>query len=364
MAVPYPTGLPYPLISGYGYQEQNDNVSVLETVSCLERRRPLNSFSSHYFEVSFVLEDDLLTEWENWFRYSLSNGSSWFEMELETGIGLSLHEGRFTKEGYSVNKSGTGWIVRARIETKEKGILAEAVLDSLLGNTKESEVPYSTFPITLPAASVNYSYKKKDSSFYFEEGNGFNSYKIANHQNLLVINVSWFFTSEELAVFEAWYYHRIFRGNGKFIHPLYIQGIFTDRLSFFREKPSVKKNGLIWTVSATLESDFFVPVSVEDFTDIIFWDGFEGEVLGGVYTATSNSWTPSHTFEVPSDDVLVTPGLVGTKSLAVLVDTDPIRIGFGPMSSNKGRIGFNWKFMGSDPIGTSLITITKNPWIQ
>lgn len=99
--------------------------------------------------------------------------------------------------------------------------------------------------------------------------------------------------------------------------------------------------------------------SDDNFSDIVFWDGFEGVVQGGVYTAPASSWPASHSYSIPSDGVIdSSSGMVGQNALVVSTIADQVSIPVPEMSAEKGRVGFRWKAT-ADPSGKPVITLTK-----
>jgi hypothetical protein len=124
MAIDYPAGLPKPVQSGYAIQ----TVSPLtRTTMQSGRARQRRTFTSvpQSVSVSWIMTTQEAQLFENFFQVSLVDGSLWFFADLQTPLGFSPVECRFTDiyNGPSLiafNK----WQFSATLETKDRNTLA------------------------------------------------------------------------------------------------------------------------------------------------------------------------------------------------------------------------------------------------
>jgi len=120
MAVPYPAGLPLGLRQGRAYGlAPTFKRSELESGRAVQRR----SFADvpSYAQVSWIFTGSELLLFQSWFRYTIADGSAWFDMVLKHPLGKEPYTCRFRTMPSDAAEAGPDlWTVSAQLELKER----------------------------------------------------------------------------------------------------------------------------------------------------------------------------------------------------------------------------------------------------
>ena len=82
--------------------------------------------------VRWVLRRDQFALFEAWYRWHAKEGGEWFEIELLGGVGLTIHEARFTRQFDARIRAGRLWEVTSELEIRERPVLTEDALSIAL----------------------------------------------------------------------------------------------------------------------------------------------------------------------------------------------------------------------------------------
>lgn len=123
MTIYYPEGLPLGLYSGRAYQVVSPlQRSELTSGRAMQRRR----FTSvpEMAQVSWLFSDVQGRLFEAWWRDQLVDGALWFEMPLDTPLGLMNYTARFTDIYTGPSRVGPKlWSYSAQLELRERAVL-------------------------------------------------------------------------------------------------------------------------------------------------------------------------------------------------------------------------------------------------
>lgn len=117
----YPEGLPWPTRDGYTTQHGQPFQRTALTSGRARQRRRFSNVPSEY-NVNFVFTRANEAElFEAWFRYTINDGASWFNMKLKTPLGLGDYVCRFVEMYEGPDIFGTcAWKVSAKLELWER----------------------------------------------------------------------------------------------------------------------------------------------------------------------------------------------------------------------------------------------------
>jgi len=119
----YPTTLPGLLMSDYEYTSDTNVIRTELDAGPARQRRRFTSVPTK-IKASFNYSLAQMRIFENFFHFTLSDGASWFNLNVVNGSGQNLSEARFTKP-YTAKAvaNGQSWNVSAEIEIKAMTIL-------------------------------------------------------------------------------------------------------------------------------------------------------------------------------------------------------------------------------------------------
>lgn len=123
VSINYPDSLPLPIRNGYQVNHVSPMMRTeLDTGRARQRRRYTSVPS--IVSVSWIMNSQQAQVFEAWFRYTLFDGSEWFNAELRTPLGLESYECRFA-EMYSgpVLVGKLLWQFTAELELSERQTL-------------------------------------------------------------------------------------------------------------------------------------------------------------------------------------------------------------------------------------------------
>lgn len=119
-SIDYPVQLPTPLRNGY----DTNHISPLtrsELVSGRARQRRRYTSVPTIASVSWLFTQQQARIFETWFRWSLSDGTEWFNVTLRTPMGLQPYECRFVEMYRGPKLIGiTHWQIEADLEIRER----------------------------------------------------------------------------------------------------------------------------------------------------------------------------------------------------------------------------------------------------
>ncbi len=75
---------------------------------------------------------DQFALFEAWYRWHAKEGGEWVEINLLGGLGLVIHEARFTRPFDAQPRSGVLWEVSSELEIRERPTLNEDALEIFL----------------------------------------------------------------------------------------------------------------------------------------------------------------------------------------------------------------------------------------
>lgn len=118
MAVAYPTNLPIPTVTGYSHPD-SQKVRRNDVETGPPRIELLSESGPSFPIVSWLFTSFDFQIFEGFYKHSLKFGSISFNMNLEVGAGLKLHECYFNK-AYKPILQGKLWKVTSSLITVEK----------------------------------------------------------------------------------------------------------------------------------------------------------------------------------------------------------------------------------------------------
>lgn len=154
--VAWPSVLPNPSVSDYGYDPTDQTVRTdMESGTPRVRRRTTSTHST--FSVSWMMDGAELALFEGWHQHVINGGVAWFDVTLKTGNGLQTHEARFVGP-YAAKALSPGnrfWTVTAKLETEDRKPMAEEdVYIAIYGEAEileASEILDTFVNVTYPA---------------------------------------------------------------------------------------------------------------------------------------------------------------------------------------------------------------------
>jgi hypothetical protein len=127
--IDYPLGLPKPLRSGYDINHVSPLMRTeLDTGRARQRRRytSVPSIAS----VNWIMTAPQGQMFEAWFRWTLVDGTEWFNAELRTPLGLQPYECRFVNMYSGPELVGINlWRFTAELEIRERQTLPDGIID-------------------------------------------------------------------------------------------------------------------------------------------------------------------------------------------------------------------------------------------
>lgn len=123
MTIYYPEGLPLGLYSGRTYQVVSP-LQRSELTSGRARQRRRFTSVPEMAQVGWLFNDMQGRTFEAWWRGALIDGSMWFEMMLDTPLGLQYYTARFTDVYTGPTRAGPNlWSYSAQLELRERAVL-------------------------------------------------------------------------------------------------------------------------------------------------------------------------------------------------------------------------------------------------
>ncbi|MEN5216856.1 transposase [Pseudomonas pudica] len=128
--IQYPAELPLPLQDGYGLTTV-DPIRATPLVTGRTRYRKAHSYVPTEVKVNFIFREAQAALFEGWYVWAINNGFDWFEVTLQTSLGLKTHQAHF-KGIYQGPELVQGNLLRfsAVLQLKNRPVLTE---DQYLG---------------------------------------------------------------------------------------------------------------------------------------------------------------------------------------------------------------------------------------
>ena len=124
MTIFWPNTLPLPTIDGYGVHPGEAILRTDMEAGPARQRRRFTQVPSR-ISVRWVLRRDQFALFEAWYRWHAKEGGAWFDIDLLGGVGLTVHEARFTRQFEARIRSGVLWEVTSELEIRERPVLSE-----------------------------------------------------------------------------------------------------------------------------------------------------------------------------------------------------------------------------------------------
>jgi hypothetical protein len=124
MTISWPSTLPLPSIEGYGVHPGEAILRTDMEAGPARQRRRFTQVPSR-ISVRWVMRRDQFALFEAWYRWHAKEGGEWFDIDLLGGVGLTVHEARFTRQFEARIKSGVLWEVTSELEIRERPVLSE-----------------------------------------------------------------------------------------------------------------------------------------------------------------------------------------------------------------------------------------------
>ncbi|AIR90531.1 hypothetical protein [Pseudomonas cremoricolorata] len=123
--IQYPAQLPLPLQEGYGLSTV-DPMMATRLVTGRTRYRVVHDYVPTEARFNFNFSQKEAALFEGWYVYELKNGIEWFEMDLQTPLGMKKCRAHFKgiPQGGELTQI-TRWRYSAVIELRERPIYTE-----------------------------------------------------------------------------------------------------------------------------------------------------------------------------------------------------------------------------------------------
>ncbi len=131
MSISWPTTLPVPSIEGYGLHP-GEAILRTEMEAGPARQRCRYTQVPSRISARWVFRREQFALFEAWYRWHAKEGGEWFEINLLGGLGLVIHEARFTRPFDAQPRSGVLWEVSSELEIRERPTLDEDALEIFL----------------------------------------------------------------------------------------------------------------------------------------------------------------------------------------------------------------------------------------
>ncbi len=120
----YPSSLPRPLQDGYGLQTISPLMRT-EMASGRARQRRLFTGVPTMARCTWLLTHVEAQAFEAWYRNGITDGAEWFDVEIQTPLGVQPYTARFTGiyQGPRL-VGGRYWEISGELELRERPVLA------------------------------------------------------------------------------------------------------------------------------------------------------------------------------------------------------------------------------------------------
>lgn len=213
-SIDFPAGLPLPLRSGYDLNHASPLMRTgLQSGRARQRRRYTTAPS--LATVSWVFSQSDAQAFEAWFRWSLKDGSEWFNITLRTPMGLKPYECRFSGVYSGPQQVGVDrWQVQATLELRDRPTLGAGIADdqgmALNGLLTPAAIDY---PAGLPhPLRSGYELEHESPLLRSEIQTGRAQQRRRYTSVPSLASVGWTLTQAQAQTFEAWFRHNLADG--------------------------------------------------------------------------------------------------------------------------------------------------------
>lgn len=122
----YPSYLPKPLRDNYDIEHTSPFARTTMSTGRARQRRTFTSVPSAV-TLSWYMKEPEAQLFEAWFKYEITDGSDWFNIDLKTPVGnFAPYECRFMEmyEGPTINNAND-WRFSAQLEIRERPVLTQ-----------------------------------------------------------------------------------------------------------------------------------------------------------------------------------------------------------------------------------------------
>lgn len=124
-AIDYPAELPVPLRSGYGLQHASPMMRTEMQTGRARQRRTYTSVPT-MVSASWLLTETQAQLFEAFFRYTISDGTEWFNATLITPMGFKPYECRFAEMYSGPELVGVRhWRITGNLEIRDRQTIDE-----------------------------------------------------------------------------------------------------------------------------------------------------------------------------------------------------------------------------------------------
>ena len=122
----YPSYLPKPLRDNYDLNHISPFARTTMSTGRARQRRTFQSVPT-MTTVSWYMKEPEAQLFEAWFKYEITDGADWFNIDLKTPVGnFASYECRFTDmySGPTINDAND-WVFSAELEIRERPVLTQ-----------------------------------------------------------------------------------------------------------------------------------------------------------------------------------------------------------------------------------------------
>lgn len=123
----WPELLPLPTIDGYSVSPQDGILRTAMDMGPARQRRRYTTTPTR-IAVRWLMNAEQCALFEGWYRWYAKEGGSWFDITLLGGLGLTLHQARFTKPYEAHLKGGRLWEIMSELEVRERPTLSHDIV--------------------------------------------------------------------------------------------------------------------------------------------------------------------------------------------------------------------------------------------
>ena len=127
MSLTWPPTLPLPTVQGYGIRPGEAILRTEMEAGPARQRKRFTQVPSR-IAVRWLMKREQFALFEAWYRWRAREGGAWFEIKLLGGLGLQVHEARFTRQFEAKLIGGLLWEVTSELEIRERPVLTEDAL--------------------------------------------------------------------------------------------------------------------------------------------------------------------------------------------------------------------------------------------
>lgn len=127
MPITWPSTLPLPTVQGYGIRPGEAILRTEMEAGPARQRRRFTQVPSR-LSVRWRMKPEQFALFEAWYRWHAQEGGAWFAIDLLSGIGLTSHEARFTRQFDARPLGGTLWEITSELEIRERPTLTPDAL--------------------------------------------------------------------------------------------------------------------------------------------------------------------------------------------------------------------------------------------